>query len=71
MPLGSARCTIQAAASAPTATIIITTRQPTRSPIQAASGMPATEATDQPMNTKVMCRPRCAGVLMKPITAAA
>ena len=33
--------------------------------------MPATEAMDQPMNTKVMARPRCAGVLMKPAVAAA
>ena len=33
--------------------------------------MPTTEATDQPRNTKVMARPRCAGVTSKPMQAAA
>src|SRR5574343_1975219 len=36
--------------------------QPYTPPIHAPSGVPSTEATDQPRNTKVMPRPRrCAG----------
>ena len=46
-------------------------RQPRVPPIHAPSGTPTTEATDQPKNTKVMARPRCAGVTSKPIHAAA
>ena len=46
-------------------------RQPSVPPINEANGMPSTEATDQPRNTSVMARPRCAGVTSKPTQAAA
>ena len=39
--------------------------------IQADSGMPMTEATDQPRKTKVIARPRCSGLTISPTLAAA
>lgn len=71
MPFGTPACTSNAATSEAAATIPMAMRHPRRSPTHAASGMPATEASAQPMNTKVMARPRWAGVLMKPMVAAA
>jgi hypothetical protein len=66
-----ARYTHTAEAAASSATAPKATRQPKVSPSQDAIGMPATEASDQPRNTKVMARPRCSGAVMWPIAAAA
>jgi hypothetical protein len=46
-------------------------RQPKVSPIQAAIGTPATDATDQPMKMNEIERPRSAGGVITPIAAAA
>ena len=46
-------------------------RQPQVPPIQAAMGMPRTDATDQPRNTMVIARPRWVGGTSKPTQAAA
>ena len=46
-------------------------RQPNVPPISAPIGIPSTEATDQPRNTKVMARPRCSGGTSRPTQAAA
>ena len=46
-------------------------RQPHVSPTHAPSGMPATDATDQPRNTNVMALPRLSGDTIRPILAAA
>ena len=47
------------------------TRQPKVSPSQAAIGMPSTEASDQPRNTKVIARPRSCSGAITPMAAAA
>ncbi len=61
MPSGSVRHTPTAAASDRPATPTKDQRHPQVSPMKAASGMPSTEATDQPRKMKVMARPRCCG----------
>ena len=66
-----ARQSQPATTRASTATRAKAQRQPNRPPIQAASGMPATEATDQPRKTKVMALPRCASGTSRPTQAAA
>ena len=66
-----ARQTQAALATDSTATSANAQRQPSTPPIQAVSGMPSTEATDQPRNTKAMARPRCASGTSRPMQAAA
>jgi hypothetical protein len=54
-----------------TATRAKAQRQLAAPAIHADRGMPITEATDQPRNTKVMARPRWAGPTIRPTLAAA
>jgi hypothetical protein len=70
-PLGNTCQTQAALISDSTDSMPNTTRQPYTSPIHAAMGMPTTDATDQPKNTKVMARPRRSGAVNCPMQAAA
>ena len=71
-PSGTARHTQAAATTASTATAREGPAPAERSRrCSAPSGMPSTEASDQPRKTKVMARPRCSGGAMWPIAAAA
>src|SRR3990167_5812481 len=70
-PSGIARHTPTAATSASSPTPPKAQRQPQVSPIKADSGMPSTDASDQPSSAKVIAWPRCAGGTITPSAAAA
>ena len=70
-PLGMARQTQAAPTPEASAAIQNAERQPKCSASQADSGMPSTEAIDQPRKMKVMARPRCAAGVIAAIAAAA
>ena len=70
-PSGMARHTQAALTRLSSATSRKALRQPSMPPIHEPSGMPTTDATDQPRNTKVMARPRCCAGTSSPTQAAA
>ena len=71
MPSGMARQIQQALARLSRPSAAKALRQPSIPPTKAPSGMPRTEARDQPRNTKVMARPRCAAGTSSPTHEAA
>ena len=71
MPLGMRAASHRPEASDIRAISPMVQRQPRVPPTQAPTGVPSTEATDQPRNTKVMARPRCRSGTSAPMQAAA
>ena len=70
-PSGIARHTQTALTRLKPATNKKALRQPSVPPIQAPRGMPSTDATDQPRNTRVIALPRCSGGTKSPTQEAA